>query len=104
VLQFGVYAHSRAVIVSSAQEGARYAANADVPTSAGAARTLQLISEALSSSTADGLSCSAAEDDGGNGVVVVVVHCTGAVPSIVAPLGRLLPIDVTGRAVKEGTS
>ena len=39
VLQVAVYVHVRNVVTASAQEGARFAANADVPSSAGADRT-----------------------------------------------------------------
>jgi hypothetical protein len=31
----------------------------------------------------------------------VVVRCSGSVPSLLAALGNLLPLQVTGRAVKE---
>jgi hypothetical protein len=37
------------------------------------------------------------------GLVLVVVRCAGAVPSLFAPLGDLLPLEATGRAVEEGT-
>jgi hypothetical protein len=31
----------------------------------------------------------------------VVVRCSGSVPALLASLGNLLPLQVTGRAVKE---
>jgi hypothetical protein len=31
----------------------------------------------------------------------VVVRCSGAVPTLLAGLGSLLPVEVTGRAVEE---
>ena len=34
-------------------------------------------------------------------IALVVVRCAGSVPSLLAGLGNLLPLDVTGRAVKE---
>ncbi len=104
VLQLAVYVHVRNVIAASAQEGARYGANADIDSAAGAERTRLLVANALSAGTADGLTCTSAEETGQAGAVLVVVRCTGAVPSLFAPLGDLLGIDATGRAIKEGVS
>jgi Flp pilus assembly protein TadG len=101
VLQIAVYVHLRNVVVASAQEGARYAADADVPTDAGAGRTLEVVGQATSSRTAAGLSCSSVQEVDGSGLALVVVRCTGAVPSLFAPLGDLLPLEATGRAVEE---
>jgi Flp pilus assembly protein TadG len=102
VLQVAVYVHLRNVAVASAQEGARYAANADVPAEAGAARTVEVIARATSTRTAAGLSCTSTEEVDGSGLRLVVVRCTGSVPSLLAALGDLLPLSVTGRAVEEG--
>jgi Flp pilus assembly protein TadG len=102
VLQVAVYVHVRNVVVASAQEGARYAANADVPAAAGAARTLEVVGRATSAQTAAGLSCTSQQEVDGSGLTLVVVRCTGAVPSIFAALGELLPLEATGRAVEEG--
>lgn len=102
VLQLAVYVHVRNVIAASAQEGARYGANADIDSVAGGEHTRGIVGRALSTDTADGLSCTAGEETGQAGVVLVVVRCTGAVPSLFAPLGDVLRIDATGRAVKEG--
>jgi hypothetical protein len=102
VLQIAVYVHLRNVVVASAQVGARYAANADVPAEAGARRTLEVIGQATSLQTAAGLDCSSAQQADDTGLVLVVVRCTGTVPSLFAPLGDLLPLEATGRAVEEG--
>lgn len=102
VLQVAVFVHVRNVIAASAQEGARFGANADVDSAAGAARTREMVSRALSDDTADGLICTSAEEPGAAGAVLVVVRCRGAVPSLFAAFGDLLVIDVAGRAVKEG--
>jgi Flp pilus assembly protein TadG len=102
VLQVAVYVHVRNVAVASAQEGARYAANADVPAEAGAARAVEVIARATSTRTAAGLRCTSAEEVEGSGLRLVVVRCSGAVPSLLAALGELLPLSVTGRAVEEG--
>jgi hypothetical protein len=96
-----VYVHVRNVVVASAQEGARYAANADVPVSAGSARTLEVVGRATSEGTAAGLSCTSVQEVDGSGLTLVVVSCSGAVPTLFAALGDLLPVQVTGRAVEE---
>ena len=101
VLQVAVYVHVRNVVVASAQEGARYAANADVPASAGAARTLEVVARATSERTAAGLACASVQEVDDSGLTLVVVRCSGAVPSLFAALGDLLPLTVTGRAVEE---
>jgi Flp pilus assembly protein TadG len=101
VLQVAVYVHVRNVVTASAQAGARYAANADVDSAVGAARTLEVVADATSRQTANGLSCSSAEEVDETGLTLVVVRCSGSVPSLLAALGSLLPLEVTGRAVKE---
>jgi TadE-like protein len=101
VLQVAVYVHVRNVVVASAQEGARYAANADVPAGMGAARTVEVVGRATSTQTAAGLSCSSVQEVDRSGLTLVVVRCTGSVPSLLGGLGNVLPIQVAGRAVKE---
>ena len=102
VLQVAVYVHVRNVVTASAQEGARYAANADVPSDAGAPRTVEIVGRATSERTARGLSCTSAEEvEADSGLTLVVVRCTGSVPSLVPALGNLLPLSVSGRSVKE---
>jgi Flp pilus assembly protein TadG len=104
VLQIAVYVHVRNVVTASAQEGARYAANADVDSSLGAARTVEVVAGATTHQTAEGLSCTSAEEPDPSGLTLVVVRCSGSVPSLLAALGNLLPLEVTGRAVKEGAA
>jgi len=101
VLQVAVYVHVRNVVTASAQEGARFAANADVDSALGAARTVQVVARATSVRTARGLSCSSGEQVDGSGLRLVVVRCSGSVPTLFTVLGDLLPLQVTGRAVKE---
>jgi Flp pilus assembly protein TadG len=102
VLQVAVYVHVRNVVTASAQQGARFAANADVPSDAGAARTVEIVARATSERTAQGLACSSAQEgEPGSGLTLVVVRCDGSVPSLVPALGNLLPLSVTGRSVKE---
>lgn len=102
ILQVAVYAHVRNVVTASAQEGARFAANADVDAGLGAARTLEMVARATNSRTAAGLACASDEEVDPTGLTLVVVRCSGAVPSLLSALGDLLPLEVTGRAVKEG--
>jgi Flp pilus assembly protein TadG len=101
VLQVAVYVHVRNVVTASAQAGARYAANADVDSAVGAARTVEVVGRATTVQTARGLACTSTEEIDGSGLTLVVVHCEGSVPSLLAVLGNLLPLEVTGRAVKE---
>jgi Flp pilus assembly protein TadG len=101
VLQVAVYVHVRNVVTASAQEGARYAANADVPSDQGAARTVRIVAQATSERTAESLQCTSAEEPDPSGLTLVVVRCSGKVPSLLAALGDVLPLEVTGRAVKE---
>jgi Flp pilus assembly protein TadG len=101
VLQVAVYVHVRNVVTASAQEGARFAANADVDSGVGAARTLEIVGQATSLRTARGLTCTSTEDIDTSGLTLVVVRCAGSVPSLLAGLGNLLPLEVAGRAVKE---
>ncbi|RBY89691.1 pilus assembly protein [Blastococcus sp. TF02A-30] len=103
VLQVAVYVHVRNVVTASAQEGARYAANADVDSAAGAGRAVEIVGRATSERTARGLSCSSGEETDPTGLTVVVVRCSGSVPALLASLGDLLPLEATGRAVKEGS-
>jgi Flp pilus assembly protein TadG len=101
VLQVAVYVHVRNVVTASAQEGARFAANADVDSGVGAARTLEVVGQATSVRTARGLRCTSTEDVDTTGLTLVVVRCAGSVPLLLAGLGNLLPLEVSGRAVKE---
>jgi Flp pilus assembly protein TadG len=101
VLQVAVYVHVRNVVTASAQEGARFAANADVDSRIGGDRTVEIVGRATSARTARGLTCTSTEDVDGTGLTLVVVRCAGSVPSLLSGLGNLLPLEVTGRAVKE---
>jgi Flp pilus assembly protein TadG len=99
VAQVAVYLHVRAVTTASAAEGARYAANADVTAEAGAARAEDVLGRGVGAGTANRLRC-AASDTGGGGLVAV--RCAGTLPVFFAPLGGVLPVDVTGHALEEG--
>ena len=85
MLQVAVYVHVRNVVTASAQEGARYAANVDVDPAAGAARTVEVVAGATSAQTAAGLVCTSGEEGDPSGLTVVVVRCSGSVPSTIEP-------------------
>ena len=102
VLQVAVYLHLRNVVVASAAEGARYAANADRAASDGGPFAEQVLSHGVSVRTAAAIHCTATEQDGVAGTILVAVRCRGTVPTLLSAVGRLLPVDATARAVKEG--
>jgi Flp pilus assembly protein TadG len=102
VVQVAVYLHIRAVATASAAEGARYAANADVPTEAGGARAGDVLRRGVGAATAARLRCTAAPEADPGGGALVGVRCAGTLPVFFAPLGGVLPVDVTGRALEEG--
>ncbi len=60
-----------------------------------------VVARATSQQTAEGLVCSSALKTDPSGLTLVVVRCSGAVPTLLAGLGSLLPVEVTGRAVEE---
>src|ERR1700712_4864460 len=72
VLQVAVYVHVRNVVTASAQEGARYAANADVDSGIGAVRTVEVVARATSRQTAEGLACTSGEVADPSGLTLVV--------------------------------
>jgi hypothetical protein len=101
IVQVAVYLHIRSVATASAAEGARYAANADVGTDEGVARTQRILARGLGDETAARLHCTGAVEPGPEGVQLSSVRCSGALPVFFAPLGDLLPLDVAGHAVEE---
>jgi Flp pilus assembly protein TadG len=102
VLQVAVYVHVRNVVVASAAEGARYGANADRATGDGGPYAEQVLGRGLSVHAATGIRCTAGEDAGAAGTVLVAVRCGGTLPTVLSVGGRLLPVNVTARAIKEG--
>jgi Flp pilus assembly protein TadG len=102
VLQVAAYLHVRNVVVASAAEGARYGANADRPSEDGGPHAEQVLARGLSARTAAGVRCTASEQPGTGGTVLVAVRCRGTVPTLLAVAGDLLPVDATARAIKEG--
>jgi hypothetical protein len=102
VAQVAVYLHIRAVATASAAEGARYAANADVDAAAGAARAEDVLGRGVGAETARRLRCAPSDPAAAAGGGLVAVRCAGTLPVFFAPLGGVLPVDVTGHALEEG--
>src|SRR5687768_652882 len=71
MLQVAVYVHVRNVVTASAQLGARYAANADVDSASGAARTVEVVAQATTVQTAEGLACTSGEQVDSSGSTLV---------------------------------
>ena len=102
VLQVAVYAHVRNVVTASAQEGARYAANADVDSALGAARTVEVVARATNERTAEGLLAR----HGRAALAVMSVHAidrrVGRVREVLAAARRLVDAaDPLGREARE---
>ena len=99
VLQLGFVLHTRNVLVASAQEGARYGANADRAPEDALLRTREVVGSALSSSVADRMSYDAQEVVR-NGVLTVEVTVRGPLPLVFLPAGPL-SLTVRGHALEE---
>ena len=102
VLQVGIVLHVRNVLVSSAQEGARHAANADVDVAEGRGVALASVATALSTQIADSAAGSPPSVlvPLGDGLTAVEVTLDAAVP-LVLPIAAI-HLRVTGHAVREG--
>ena len=100
VFQVGVTLHVRNVLVASAAEGARYAANADRTPEEGAARAKQVIAEALGQRVAGSITCVPVDGEELDGQPLVDVRCSGPVPLVFLPTGAF-DLTVHGHAVEE---
>ena len=101
ILQLAVVLHTRNVLVSAAQEGARYAANADRTPADGAARTRQAIGEALGAGVRDRMTVTPLPADLSGPVPVVGMRVSGPLPVFFLPAGPLR-LTVDGHALDEG--
>ena len=99
VLQVGFVLHTRNVLVASAQEGARYGANADRNPRDAELRTREVVATALSTSVAGRLSYDAQQVVRG-GVLTVEVTVTGPLPLVFLPAGPM-SLTVRGHALEE---
>lgn len=100
VLQVGVVLHVRNVLVASAAEGARYAANADRSPDEGAERAKQVIASALGGRVARSMTCVPVDGEDLNGQPLVDIRCTGPMPVVFLPTGAF-SLTVHGHAVEE---
>lgn len=101
VLQFGFVLHTRNVLVAAAQEGARYGANADRGEVDAAARTLEVVRDALGSGVAGRLDPPQARTVVVDGAAVVEVTVSGPLPLVFLPAGPMR-LTVQGHALEEG--
>lgn len=105
VLQVAVLFYVRTIVAASTADGARYAASSNVAAVAGGSRASDEIARTLGLSVANGLRCTGTlGTDAQSGLRTTVVHCAGAIRSVFLPLGDLVRIDVTSRALTEAPS
>lgn len=97
LMQLALVLHVRNTLVDSAGEGARVAALADQPLSAGVDRTRELLTTSLSSGYARDVRARIVRQDG---LEIVVVTVVSPLP-LVGLLGPSGTLTVTGRAVSE---
>lgn len=100
VLQVGLALHVRNVLVASAAEGARYAANADRGAADGERRTRQAVASALSQRVADRMTYTVSEVIGPGGATVVEVRVHGPLPVVLLPAVPFT-LTVRGHALEE---
>jgi Flp pilus assembly protein TadG len=97
VVQLGLVLHVRNTLTAAASEGARYASTIDRGPDDGAARTREVIGEALSARYAEEVTAASTTVDGLPGVVVRV-HAE--VPAL-GLFGPSVELEVAGHAVEE---
>lgn len=100
VMQVGFVLHTRNVLVASAQEGARYGANADRGPADARRRTREVVATALSPTVADRMDYGAVEVVR-DGVVTMEVQVRGPLPLVFLPAGPMR-LSVVGHALEEG--
>lgn len=101
VMQVGLVLHARNVLVSAAQDGARFAANADRTAADGVARTTERIGASLGGDLAARMVVTPLPASTTEGLPVVGIRVTGPLPFVFAPVGPL-SITVEGHALEEG--
>ena len=99
VLQLGFVLHTRNVLVASAQEGARFGANADRGPADACERTRAVIATALSDAVAGRMSYDA-QEVAREGVLTMEVTVSGPLPLVFLPAGPL-SLTVRGHALEE---
>lgn len=101
IMQVYIFMHTNNIVVSSATQGARYAANANVDTALAAERAEQQLAKGIGPQNAARITCLASEEADPSGFVVVKVNCRGELPMFFAPIGGILPVNVSARAIEE---
>lgn len=101
VMQVGLVLHARNVLVSAAQDGARFAANADRTAMDGVVRTTESIAGTLGPELAGRMAVTPLPASRAAGLPVVGIRVSGPVPFVFAPVGPLR-ITVEGHALEEG--
>lgn len=101
VMQVGLVLHARNVLVSAAQDGARFAANADRTAEDGVARTRESVAGSLGPELAGRMVITPLPATGAGGLPVVGIRVSGPLPFVFAPVGPLR-ITVEGHALDEG--
>jgi Flp pilus assembly protein TadG len=105
VLQVAVLFYVRNIVAASAANGARYAATSNTDAADGGRHASAQISTALSGSVGRDVPCTGRIGvDAASGVSTTVVQCEGSIKSIFLPLGALVHIRVTARALTEPAS
>lgn len=101
VMQVGLVLHTRNVLVAAAQEGARFAANADRTPQDGVGRTAEAITGALGADVAGRMAITPLAAPLTGGLPVVGIRVSGPLPFVFAPVGPLR-LTVEGHALEEG--
>jgi len=101
VMQVGLVLHARNVLVSAAQDGARFAANADRTAEDGVARTRESVAGSLGAELAGQMVITPLPAGDTGGLPVVGIRVSGPLPFVFAPVGPLR-ITVEGHALDEG--
>lgn len=99
VLQVGLVLHARNVLAADAAEGARQAASLAVPIDSGADVAKELAARSVPG-LASGMSCSAQQVAGPDGMTVAEVTCHAGLHLAFLPVGPI-HVSVTARALKE---
>ena len=99
VLQVGLVLHARNVLAADAAEGARQAASLGVPIESGASAATDLANKSVPG-LASGLTCTAQQVAGPDGLTVAEVTCRAGLRLAFLPVGPI-HVSVTGRSLKE---
>lgn len=101
VMQVGLVLHARNLLVSAAQDGARFAANADRTAEDGVTRTRESVAGSLGPELASRMVITPLPTGDTGGLPVVGIRVSGPLPFVFAPVGPLR-ITVEGHALDEG--